>query len=991
MTQWTRVLRKVDEYRWEIPQDYKPGMRVPGFVYADEAMLRQIGQDQALEQVANVATLPGIVRYSLAMPDIHWGYGFPVGGVAALRADDGVISPGGVGYDINCIAGDSRVLHEFGYTVPIARMERGWERARLRCQDFAREREAATYLVLYLRRKPHVAVYRLTTETGEQIVATADHPFWTPDGMRPLRELRPGDRVAVYPFEGVEYEEPEARVLVDEARLQRVLEALGKGRKEVGTQIRAQLTRRGLLPLRLDSPALPYLLKLLGYLFGDGTLYFTGGTGRGTVWFYGPPEDLEAIRADIAALGFSPSRVYPRRPRHALPTPYGAYRFERTEHAVKVSSSALAALLVALGVPVGAKASQDFRLPSWLWEAPRWQQRLFLAAFFGAGRSTPGPIDGHGKDSHVSLLSLSKREPVADSGELFLQDVASLRARFGVEVCGITRRVEPRTDGTRSVRFRLLLSSRPESLVALWGRIGFEYNRRRHVQGLVAVQYLKQRQRATRAREQAAAVALYAAGSPLARIQEEPSVQGANGHFVERSVYGGGKESVRIGVDFPDFDTYRREATAGLGESGMVWARILSLEELVDFTEDVYDVTVAHPDHNFIANGFVVSNCGVRLLRTDLTEEEVRPRLRELVEELFRNVPSGVGSTGKVRVSLREVDDVLRGGARWAVERGFGSPGDLDSIEAAGQLPDADPDAVSPRAKERGKDQIGTLGSGNHFLEIQVVEEVYDRRAAEVMGLFVGQVVVFIHTGSRGLGYQVCEDYLRVTDRALKKYGITLPDRQLACAPFSSPEGQEYFRAMCCAANFAWANRQMITHWVRESFTKVLDRPLREIGLQVVYDVAHNIAKLETYPVNGRPVRLVVHRKGATRAFPPGHPEIPSRYREIGQPVLIPGDMGRYSFVAVGTERAMEETFGSTCHGAGRVRSRKAAVRELRGVDIAAELEKRGILVRAQNRSLLAEEASEAYKDVADVVEVCHGAGISRKVAKMRPVGVVKG
>jgi tRNA-splicing ligase RtcB len=384
-------------------------------------------------------------------------------------------------------------------------------------------------------------------------------------------------------------------------------------------------------------------------------------------------------------------------------------------------------------------------------------------------------------------------------------------------------------------------------------------------------------------------------------------------------------------------------------------------------------------------------NCGVRLLRTDLREEEVRPKLRELVEELFRNVPSGVGSTGKVRVSLREVDEVLRGGAHWAVERGFGTPADLDTIEATGQLRDADPDAVSPRAKERGKDQIGTLGSGNHFLEVQVVEEVYDPRAAEVMGLFPGQVVVFIHTGSRGLGYQVCEDSLRVADRALKKYGITLPDRQLACAPFSSPEGQEYFRAMCCAANFAWANRQMITHWVRESFTKVLGRPLREIGLQVVYDVAHNIAKLETYPVDGRPVRLVVHRKGATRAFPPGHPEIPARYREIGQPVLIPGDMGRYSFVAVGTERAMEETFGSTCHGAGRVRSRKAAVRELRGVDIAAELEKRGILVRAQNRSLLAEEASEAYKDVADVVEVCHGAGISRKVARMRPIGVVKG
>jgi len=270
-------------------------------------------------------------------------------------------------------------------------------------------------------------------------------------------------------------------------------------------------------------------------------------------------------------------------------------------------------------------------------------------------------------------------------------------------------------------------------------------------------------------------------------------------------------------------------------------------------------------------------NCGVRLLRTDLTEDEVRPKLRELVDELFRNVPSGVGSTGKVRVSMREIDEVLRDGARWAVRHGYGREEDLETIEAGGRLPDADPEKVSQRAKERGKDQIGTLGSGNHFLEVQVVEEIYDARAAKAMGLQQpGQVVVFIHTGSRGLGYAVCEDYLRVADRAIREYGISLPDRQLACMPFGSPEGQDYFRAMCCAANFAFANRQMITHWVRESFTKVLGRPLEEIGLQVVYDVAHNIAKLETYSVEVGARRLLAPRQGSTRAFPPGDPEMPA-------------------------------------------------------------------------------------------------------------------
>ncbi|MDQ7818945.1 MAG: RtcB family protein [Armatimonadota bacterium] len=385
-------------------------------------------------------------------------------------------------------------------------------------------------------------------------------------------------------------------------------------------------------------------------------------------------------------------------------------------------------------------------------------------------------------------------------------------------------------------------------------------------------------------------------------------------------------------------------------------------------------------------------NCGVRLIRTSLTEEEVRRRLEPLVDALFVNVPSGVGSTGRVKVSMGEIDDVLRGGARWAVQKGYGWPEDLEVIEAGGSLPAADPDAVSDAAKQRGRGQIGTLGSGNHFLEVQVVDEIYDARAARAMGIdHVGQVVVFIHCGSRGLGHQVCTDYLRVAERSARQHGIHLVDRQLACMPFRSPEGQRYFGAMSAAANFAWANRQMITHWVRESFSRVFGRSPEDLGLRLVYDVAHNIGKVEEYPVDGQLRQVVVHRKGATRAFPPGHPEIPPRYREIGQPVLVPGDMGRYSFVCVGTEDAMRLSFGSTCHGAGRVMGRKQAVRTLAGVDIAEQLRHQGILVRAQDRSLLAEEASPAYKDVADVVAVCHAAGLSRRVARTRPLGVVKG
>lgn len=388
-------------------------------------------------------------------------------------------------------------------------------------------------------------------------------------------------------------------------------------------------------------------------------------------------------------------------------------------------------------------------------------------------------------------------------------------------------------------------------------------------------------------------------------------------------------------------------------------------------------------------------NCGVRLLRTNLTQDEVMPKIKELTDALFRNIPSGVGSSGKLRLKGKEIDDVLMRGAAWAVEMGYGDPEDLEVTEERGTMKGADPSQVSEKAKSRGAPQLGTLGSGNHFLEVQVVEEIYDLEAAKTLGLErVSQVTVLIHTGSRGLGHQACQDRLKTMEQAAKRYGIDLPDRQLACAPVSSPEGKSYLAAMAASANFAWANRQLITHWARESFSQVLRRPREDMGMDLVYDVAHNIAKIEEHTVAGKSASsglVCVHRKGATRAFPPGHPEVPEKYRKVGQPVLIPGDMGRYSFVAVGTHRAMAETFGSTCHGAGRAQSRSAAMRSLKGVNIAQRLAEQNITIRAHTASLLAEEASEAYKDVAQVVNVVDKAGICKKVAKVRPIGVIKG
>ena len=384
-------------------------------------------------------------------------------------------------------------------------------------------------------------------------------------------------------------------------------------------------------------------------------------------------------------------------------------------------------------------------------------------------------------------------------------------------------------------------------------------------------------------------------------------------------------------------------------------------------------------------------NCGVRVLRSDLTLNDIKGKIKEIVNGLYTNIPSGVGSTGKIRINETELNQVLLKGSKWALNKGFGWKEDIELTEESGCLHGANPDKVSRRAKERGTPQLGTLGSGNHFLEIQEVIEIYDEKIADGLGLFKEQITIMIHSGSRGLGYQVCDDYIRVMNSATLKYGITLPDRQLCCAPINSQEGRDYFSAMACAANYAWANRQCIAHWTREVFEKVLQTPAERLGLGQIYDVAHNIAKFEEHLILGKLKKLCVHRKGATRAFAKGNKDIPEKYKEIGQPVLIPGDMGRNSYILVGTEKAMEESFGSSCHGAGRLMSRKQAKRTIGDDELRRELEKKGIIVRAASRGVLTEEAPEAYKDVNLVVEVCHKSGISKKIAKTRPLGVVKG
>ena len=384
-------------------------------------------------------------------------------------------------------------------------------------------------------------------------------------------------------------------------------------------------------------------------------------------------------------------------------------------------------------------------------------------------------------------------------------------------------------------------------------------------------------------------------------------------------------------------------------------------------------------------------NCGVRLMKTSLFEKDVKPKIKDLVYGLYNNVPAGVGSKGDIKVTDEQEEKILVEGVKWALSKGYATQHDIEHTEEHGEMDGADPKAVSERAYERGRKQSGTLGSGNHFIEVQAIDDIYDEEAARVFGLEKGQVVVMIHSGSRGFGYQICDDYAHGMISALSKYGISVPDRQLACAPLKSDEGKKYFGAMVCAANYAWNNRQCLMHLVRLTFEKIFGKSWQSLGMFLIYDVAHNIAKVEKHVVNGKEKLLCVHRKGATRAFGPGHADIPLDYKKIGQPVIIPGDMGRNSYLLTGTQKAMEETFGTTCHGAGRCLSRTAAMSKYSVSQVRKELEEKGIAIMAAGKGTIVEEAPGAYKDVNDVVDSVAGSGISKRVCRMRPLGVIKG
>ncbi len=946
-----RLERGPDEYTWIIPKGARPGMRTDVVVFGDEFLIKKMKEDMTLVQGANVATLPGVVGKVYIMPDGHQGYGFPIGGVAAFDVEEGIISPGGVGYDINCLTPDTKVLDEHGAWRYIRDLMVG-------TRVLVNDGKARGGNIIYWFYRPENRVYVIRTRSGLTLRATDDHPILTDRGMILARDIKKGDRVATYPFEGVRYEKPPKKLLLDE--------------KDFNPNISRELKKRGLLPLYTDNPKLPLILKLLGYFTGNGTF-----DGKKTC-FYGNPEGLEEIASDIRSIGYTPSRITSRRRISII----NGKKTVGIENSMCVSAKSFRLLLEKLGAPSGVKTKTPFTVPEWIMDLPAWMKRLYVAAYFGAEMNKPQTINGYNFEQ--PFVSINKVKELENNAMKLLEGIVEILKELGIEVLGIDRE-----DLGDRVRLKLRISSEPKVLIKLWSRVGYIYNPDKHRLGLAAVSWLRWKMRVISERMMAAeiAVANHRVGISLSRSLSllKERFQWINERLLERSEYEKLNEA-RVPKGFPRFEEWYRENASG----DIIWDVVEEIS-VENYSGYVYDITVDDEAHNFVANGFIVSNCGVRLMRTNLMEKDVRPKLKELVDTLFENIPSGVGAEGKIRVSVQDINNILSMGVDWAIQRGFGWADDKYHIESRGFIDWANPDKVSKTAKDRGKEQLGTLGAGNHFLEVQVVDKIFDPSIAKKLGIEQeGQVVVMAHCGSRGLGHQVASDYLMIMERAMKKYGVNPPDRELASVPFKTKEAQDYFQAMGAAANFAFTNRQLITHWVRESFREVFHTDPDKLDLQIIYDVAHNIAKIEEYEIDGKRKKVVVHRKGATRAFPPGHPEIPKEHQETGQVVLIPGSMGSGSFVMVGIPESIR-TFYSAPHGAGRWMSRSGAVRSYPASQVINELSRRGIYVRAVDARIVSEEAPGAYKDVDKVALVADKVKIAKLVARLRPIGVAKG
>ncbi len=780
--------------------------------------------------------------------------------------------------------------------------------------------------------------------------------------MKLASELKEGDMIVSSPFSGVEYTQPSEEIILSLYDVEIYLDKLGitnKGNAKI--QILNHIKQLNLLPLRYNSPQLPTLIKIMGHIFGDGVLTFIKNR-TGFVHFYGNEEDLMTIKSDLSNIGIKTQKIFKRKRHHKIKTQYDIVEFDFEEESIIKKSTGFAILLAALGTPVGKKVHTVYYLPEWLKKSELWQKRLFLASLFGAELSKPKTLNKY--NFYEPQYNMNKSEKIFENGISFLNELRTMLSEFEIEsndpVFVYGNDYEGKFGKTRGLRF--LIKSNIENLIKLYSLIGYEYQIKKQKLSCLTVDYLKFKQKSL-----------------------EPN---QNNEY--RLTDGTILIKRRVNSKFISFEDFIRKNS--FGEYGLTLDKIEIIKKEI-YSGYVYDFTINHEDHNFIANNFVVSNCGMRLLTTSLTYKDVKPKLKELVDTLFKRVPAGVGSEGFVKLTKQQFKEVIEQGGKWCVKNGYGWKEDLEFTESDGCMPGADSNKVSNKAIERGLNQIGTLGSGNHYLEIQRVkdENIFDKTVAKKLGLFNDQIVIMFHCGSRGFGHQVATDYLRVfLDVMESKYKIKILDRELACAPFNSPEGQDYFSAMKCGINMSFANRQTILHRIREVFSKTFNQSAESLEMHQIYDVAHNTAKLEDHIVDGKIKQLLIHRKGSTRSFPPGHKELPKKYEEIGQPVILGGSMETGSYLLTGMKEG-SSTFFSTAHGSGRTMSRMKAKKLWNGQELQKDMEKRGIYVRTTSFSGLAEEAGGAYKQVDEVCEIVEKAGISKRILKFIPIGNVKG
>lgn len=975
-------IKKITEFIWEIPKT--GNMQVPTRIFASEKLLEKMKQDRTLEQGKNTAVLPGIYKYSIILPDGHEGYGFPIGGVAALDIKEGGISPGGIGYDINCLSKDSKILTEFGFFKKIQDFESDFVEVETQnppyllktkmCQtsvvslDFNQKLFSSKEPLYFMKKKHSGSIINIKTRASYTLKVTEEHPILTKNSMVKASNLRTGQEIAVYPFEGVLFEEitEDQKLIKDETIFT--------------SQEKNELQKRNLFPLNLKNPKIPILTKLFGYLLGDGAVYFSGK--KGFVNAYGQENGLKEIQADFQKIGFS-ANIYVRERSHKIANQYGVKEFTAKNYELHVSSNALAKLFFSLGYPQGNKSATAYLVPSWITDSPSWLKRLFLSALFGAELSSPKTHTKTGFDCPV--FSMNKIDKLIGNGRTFCIQIIKMLEDLGINVDKLQERKEYKNKFRPTSRIRIQISSKEDNLLNLWSQIGFSYNKKREILSHFAILYIREKKALTQKRQEIAKKVkeFKKKGLKLKEVQSLLECSFINKRFIERHYYENAGQ--RISLDFVSFNKFVKDKKKEMEKYGVLFDTVESISN-EPYDDYVYDFNV--PDtHNFVADNLVISNCGVRLIKTNLKKEEIYPKIKELLDSLLKNVPAGLGSSN-ITVTKEILDGVLDKGAKWAVENGYGNQEDLEYCEENGCMATADASKVSPQAKNRGKKQLATLGSGNHFLEIQYIDKIFDKEAAKVFGLTEeGQVVLMVHCGSRGLGHQVCSDYLREMERTFPEIIKKLPDKELVYAPAGHKLCEDYLKAMSAAANFAWCNRHIIGHQVRQAFAKAFP----EAELKTVYDVAHNIAKLEEHKIEGEIKKVYLHRKGATRAFPPGHPDIPKAYRKVGQPIILPGSMGTASYLLVGTKEGMELTFGSTAHGAGRVMSRHEALRKFRGEQIKKELEGKRISLKSVSWQGVAEEAPGVYKDIDEVAEVSHQTGIGRKVVRFKPIGVVKG